>query len=326
MGWGAILEMTGDKGLRESVSTSGRWGEADQASEQAHRESTGTLRAVETFIEKLQGKTVLHLTDCTPVSNAMNSGSRGSMVLQDNAVRLWKLCARWSVHVVSLWIPGDRMVELGVDDLSREGTIDLHDVRVRDEVWKEALRLAKQEGMSLLVDWFADPHNARLPRFWSREPSPGAEGFDALKAISWGRTKCLDCGLEHDSGAWLFPPPPLMSLVVAKLKAERAHGVLLAPFRPDAVWWGVLQQGVLGRCSELSPTDAFSLGDKDESDKNRTYTAVNWRLLCFDFAPDKERKYAVQCQGTGLALPKLSPAELDHKRHLQALMVFEDSL
>eukprot|EP00961_Rhodomonas_salina_P261554 3535155-Rhodomonas_salina.1 len=60
--------------------------------------------------------------------------------------------------------------------------------------------------MQLSVDWFADPHNAKLERFWSREPSVGAEGVDAMKAPSWGRTRCASCGVDHDQGAWVFPP------------------------------------------------------------------------------------------------------------------------
>jgi hypothetical protein len=326
MGWGAVLELAGEEGDREILSTSGRWGEGDESSEQAHRESTGTVLACETFIERLQGKTVLHLTDCTPVSNAVNNGSKRSRVLHENAVYLWKLCAKWSIHLVSQWIPGDHMVEQGVDELSRDATVDPHDVRVKQSIWEEALKMAKDNGIVLHVDWFADPHNRRLPRFWSRELSTGAEGVDALKAMSWGRTGCSVCGDKHDHGAWLFPPPPLMPLVVAKLKAERAHGIMLTPFRPDSVWWGVLQQGITKPMMELSASDAFVSHVLAPAETSSTYAKVNWRLVLFDFAPDTERKYAMQCSGVKIAIPKLSPAELDHRRHLQSLLVFKVSL
>eukprot|EP00961_Rhodomonas_salina_P196301 2649622-Rhodomonas_salina.1 len=87
-----------------------------------------------------------------------------------------------------------------------------------------AAELAARKGMRLDVDWFADPHNRRLPRFWSREPSVGAEGVNGLTAPSWGRARCGTCGVEHDQGAWVFPPVRLVPKVVAKLKADRAHG------------------------------------------------------------------------------------------------------
>eukprot|EP00961_Rhodomonas_salina_P038310 515195-Rhodomonas_salina.1 len=104
-----------------------------------------------------------------------------------------------------------------------------------------AVDLATQKGMRLDVDWFADQHNRLLPRFWSKEPSVGAEGVDGLLAPCWGRAKCSSCGGEHDHGAWIFQPIPLISKTIAKLKAERAHGVALVPYSPDNTWWSVLK-------------------------------------------------------------------------------------
>eukprot|EP00961_Rhodomonas_salina_P057430 772152-Rhodomonas_salina.1 len=76
MGWGAVLEYVREDGERVMLKTSGRWGNGDDASEQAHREACGTLRALETFVRELQGKTVIHLTDCTPVAAAIDHGSK----------------------------------------------------------------------------------------------------------------------------------------------------------------------------------------------------------------------------------------------------------
>eukprot|EP00961_Rhodomonas_salina_P137343 1847678-Rhodomonas_salina.1 len=66
MGWGAVLEILQEDGGRSIMKTSGRWGTSDEAGEQEHRESCGTLQALETFVQEMQGKIVLHLTDCTP--------------------------------------------------------------------------------------------------------------------------------------------------------------------------------------------------------------------------------------------------------------------
>eukprot|EP00961_Rhodomonas_salina_P273909 3700988-Rhodomonas_salina.1 len=78
MGWGAILEVMQEDATTSRMSTSGRWGAGDDSGEQAHREACGTLRALETFLESMQGRMVLHLTDCVPVSSAMGSGSKDS--------------------------------------------------------------------------------------------------------------------------------------------------------------------------------------------------------------------------------------------------------
>jgi hypothetical protein len=262
----------------------------------------------------------LHLTDCSPVEAAVSKGSKSSQVLQQVAVALWKLAARWAMHIESHWIPGISMLESGVDRLSREEAIDKHDVRVSNEGWQQALAMADNGQMQLTVDWFADPNNTRLPCFWSRQHAAGAAGVDALSASSWGRTKCVACKTTHDHGAWVFPPVPLIPLVVGKLKSDRAHGVALVPFRPDTTWWGVLaaacEQGgaiVPVRAEECIDTSALA-------EASVMYTGVNWRLCRFDFGSDTPWCYAGQCAAISQwSRPVASPAELDHQRRLQAM-------
>eukprot|EP00961_Rhodomonas_salina_P199852 2695196-Rhodomonas_salina.1 len=123
----------------------------------------------------------------------MGSWSKDSEVLHRLAVEIWQLCAKWSIHLVSAWIPRDKMLANGSDELSRNATVDKHYVRVSDSLWQQALEMAARRGMQLSVDWLADQHNTRLPRFWSWEPSVGAEGVDACNAPSWGRTACGKC-------------------------------------------------------------------------------------------------------------------------------------
>eukprot|EP00961_Rhodomonas_salina_P241544 3263256-Rhodomonas_salina.1 len=100
----------------------------------------------------MQGKIILHLTDCVQVSSAMGAGSKESEVLHQLSVLIWKLCARWSVHFESMWISWDEMVKNGCDTLSRDATVDKHDVRVSDAAWEMAVDLATQKGMRLDVD------------------------------------------------------------------------------------------------------------------------------------------------------------------------------
>lgn len=321
LGWGAILERATER--HSPIPISGRWGVHDDSNEQAHREACGTVRAVEAFLSELQGSTVLHLTDCIPVAQAMEKGSANSKVLHRLAVELWRLCAKWSIHLVSMWIPGDEMVTAGVDELSREATTDKHDVRVSDTTWTLVEHLTKEAGMKLHVDWFADPHNHKLTRFWSRCRNPGSEGANALSAPSWGRLACKSCNQEHDQGAWLFPPIPLINLVITKLKTDRAHGVILVPHRPDSTWWTVLRAACGNRIRSLTHDRAFSMSNLDEP--NSAYTAVQWRLCCFDFAPDLAHHYVEQCTGKATMEYTVSPEDLGHRRYLQSLKVFSES-
>ncbi len=320
-GWGAILETREEDGSTARSETSGRWGTADEVGDQAHREAYGTLRAFETFMPQLQGRLVLHLTDCSPVEAAVNKGSKSSIVLQKVAVALWKLSARWSAHIVSHWIAGTTMVDTGVDRLSREDAIDKHDVRVTEEGWRRAQALADEGGIQLTVDWFADPHNARRERFWSRQIAIGAAGTDAFTACSWGRQWCGDCQKEHDYGAWIFPPVPLIPKVIGKLKADRAHGVALLPYRPDTTWWTVMAQACQGGTAVVEIPVDEALDTTALTEHSLMYTNVNWRLCRFDFGADRPLCYDVQCKAASpWARPAASPAELGHQRRLHAMM------
>ncbi len=175
--------------------------------------------------------------------------------------------------------------------------------------------------MRLDVDWFADPQNRCLQRFWSREHSPGAEGVNALSSPSWGRFLCRSCQTEHDQGAWLFPPIPMINLVVTKMKVDRAHGIILVPHRPDTTWWSVLKAHCGSKIRTLTHEQAFSMSNLEEP--NQAYKAVQWRLCCFDFSSDANRLYPVQCLGELTKSPIISPEDLGHRRFLQSLKVFD---
>jgi hypothetical protein len=113
----------------------------------------------------------------------------------------------------------------------------------------------------------------------------------------------------------------MMSKVVAKLKADRAHGLALVPFRPDTVWWTTLQQAT-SRMSEMTAAEAIDCTRIAEH--ARMYSVVNWRVCAFSFDADGERCYPVQCtRSADWEVPRVSPKELDHHRRLEALIHFE---
>jgi hypothetical protein len=269
--------------------------------------------------------TVLHLTDCTPVSAAIGSGSKNSKVLHAIAVRLWRLAATWSTHIESEWIPGTTMLDEGVDRLSREAAIDTHDVRVTEQAWLQAQQLAREGGMQLSVDWFADANNHRLPTFWAKEHAAGATGINALSAATWGRTECTTCKTTHDHGAWVFAPIPLMNKVVAKLRADRAHGVALVPYRPDTVWWTALEHASVGQGAVVSMTKDMAVDTTALAKEQSMYNSTEWKLCRFSFDSDQPWVYPVRCQAPSRwSRPVVSPEQLDHGRRLQALLIFQD--
>lgn len=76
-----------------------------------------------------------------------------------------------------------------------------------------------------MVDLFATPANAQLPRFVSRYPTPLAEDSDALRC-RW------PTGLLY-----AFPPITLLPQVIRKIIVEKARVLLLAPHLPRRPWF-----------------------------------------------------------------------------------------
>jgi hypothetical protein len=175
------------------------------------------------------------------------------------------------------------------------------------------------------VDWFADANNQRLPCFWSKEPAAGAAGIDALSAATWGRKGCVECKGMHDQGAWVFAPIPLMNKVLAKLRADRAHGVALVPYRPDTVWWTAMVHALAGdgAMCVMPKEDAIDVSALAETPT--MYDSTEWRLCRFDFDSDRPWGYSGRCQATReWTTPRVSPEDLDHRRRLQALLILQD--
>lgn len=281
---------------------------------QVYCEMLGVIRGVESFLPYLQGKAVLHLTDCAPICSVVRLGSGPSAYLQKQAVALWRLTSMWGIHMVTGWVPGDDMVKSGVDYWSREGAVDHHDVAITDEAWGMAKRLAQQHNLTLDVDWFAGPRTARCERFWSRHHSNGCEGADAIIAPSWATFPCDTCGCSHDQGAFLFPPPPMAAVVVGKAKRDGAKGIAILPFAPDSKWWPAMAAA----CLSIITLPAPPIMQPEKADP--TYARVNWRLCCFDFNPN-HTFVAPQCHPTHRwQRDTPSPEELQHKRHLLTLL------
>eukprot|EP00961_Rhodomonas_salina_P227334 3073694-Rhodomonas_salina.1 len=176
---------------------------------------------------------VLLLTDCLPVTLTFVVGSKGSDVLQAQAKCFWRKALRWNVTVFSQWIPGTAMCFLGTDGLSREFTVDVHNIRVSGMVWFLACQVAQNENWILSTDLFADQHNAKCKLFWAVCPCPGAFGVDAFTATSWGKIWCKHCEKFVMQSLWVFQPIPLLALTVARLKRDRARGLILTPRKPN---------------------------------------------------------------------------------------------
>jgi hypothetical protein len=74
------------------------------------------------------------------------------------------------------------------------------------------------------IDWFASSRNAQLPRFYSWNRDPAAEGVDAF-AFPWN--------VEE---GYIFPPFVLIPRILRKIREDQASILLIHPDWPGALW------------------------------------------------------------------------------------------
>ena len=79
------------------------------------------------------------------------------------------------------------------------------------------------------VDRMAAPHNALLPRFYSRFYAPGAIDIDCFSDLDWSRDV-----------NFINPDFNMISRVIDHMKRCRAVGTLIVPEWPSMPWWPLL--------------------------------------------------------------------------------------
>ena len=255
---------------------------ADPWDEQAHREASAYKRAA-IFIASLglHGRAII-VSDCLPVTAAMSKGSP-SEVLQAAAEDVVTIALEADLLFEPLWVPGKELVDMGVDGLSRDAILDMHDMSLAPRFFQLARDLAHQHFQDFFtVDFFASTASAVCPRYWSQFPDPDAEGTDSLSAPSWCGSAC-ECGSAHFDVAWLFPPMPLLKQTLAKIKNDGCRGVLLAPVTPGADWWPILEEATIDRRLLPRCTDLFLPRHKDAV----SYSGSNfqWALFALSYGP-----------------------------------------
>ena len=142
------------------------------------------------------------------------------------------------------------------------------------------------------VDMFATLSNSHLPRFMSPVPEPRALAVDALSQDWQGRSM------------YMFPPFPLLSKVVQKLRSTQvAEVILVAPWWPSQPWFPHL----LCLCVEhplFLPyrQDLLSQQDQKYISDGKSFHLHVWRLSC-----DTTKQQAFQTRFLGSRQPLGDP-------------------
>ncbi|XP_070805019.1 uncharacterized protein [Pituophis catenifer annectens] len=212
-GWGAHLA---------SHVAQGRWSASDLANPINWLELKAIRLALTHFHRFVQHRHVLVLTDNIAAKAHVNrQGGTHSKRLMEESFRLGKWAEQHLLSIRADHIAGSENTQ--ADFLSRT-EVDNSEWQIHPDIFHQ---ICNRFGIPA-IDLFATHLNNQLPRFFSRFPTPGAEGVNALR-LTWPP------GLHY-----AFPPLPLIPALIRKVIADRAEIILVAPHWPRRPWFADL--------------------------------------------------------------------------------------
>ena len=164
----------------------------------------------------------LHIDNRTATAYIRRQGGTKSSSVSQEACQLWEeVVSRDIVLLTPHWIPTKSNVL--ADFLSR------HDMDNWELCLDRNIFTSVVEHFSVYpsLDAFASHWSAQLPRYMSWYRDSQAVAQDAL-LNPW------------DQITYLFPPVPLLPRVIRKVREEKIRALLICPYWPTALWWGLL--------------------------------------------------------------------------------------
>lgn len=202
----------------------GRWSKLESSHHINYLELLAAFYALQAFVANEHDVHVrLKLDNSTAIAYINNMGGIRSHALDLLSRSLWEWCIPRNLFVSAQHIPGKS--NCTADTLSREFSSNLE--------W--ALDLAIYDQLIHMtfdpdIDLFASRLNAKVERFVSWQPEPGAMAIDAF-SISWSNLKC-----------YAFPPFSLLPQVLRKIRNDKATVLLIAPVWTTQSWFPLLLQ------------------------------------------------------------------------------------
>jgi len=279
----------------------------------------------------MKGKAILHYSDCSCVVKALRDGSAGCDVLQEQALELWQLTSRFGILLLIGWVPGDRVIDLGADGLSRSEGQDWGGYGLNPSAWKLVCDKADSAGKKLTIDLFASASNAKCQRFHSFHHTQGAESADAFDRLSWAQTKCL-CGQTHSEFVYAFPPVDLLLPMWICLQTDRAAGIAIVPMSPGAPWWNIMTSALQSDIQTFPGTSLTFPEGCAKINANNRLTNLEFAIEDFDFSQSLcPHKNSPTCtpicsqattQRLPSAVPSASASAIAARRDLWRLLSF----
>ena len=220
--------------------------------------------ALQHWAPLLQGLQVMIATDNSTVVSYINKqGGTRSPTLLRLTVDLFLWLEAQNIIVRARHIPG--CLNVIADYLSRPNQPISTEWSLHPEIVQRIFRVWGTPE----VDMFATLSNSHLPRFMSPIPEPRALAVDALSQDWQGRSM------------YMFPPFPLLSNVIQKLRSTQvAEVVLIAPWWPTQSWFLHLLRLCVEQPLALPYLqDLLSQQDQKYVSDGKLYRLHAWRLV-----------------------------------------------
>jgi hypothetical protein len=212
-GWGGVINST--------LPAHGFWRSTQQRCHITLLELKAVRFSVESFVNELRGRDVLHWCDNQAVVQILTNVTSRSPALMRELRKLWRLLDLADISLRVRYIRS--AANVWADNLSRRENSD--DWMLG---WKYFESLEDRYGPHT-VERFATANNTHLPRFNSEFHSPGSEGVNAM-SIDWSGENNL-----------INPPWGMLDKVAQKLRVEGATATVISPYWVGATWWTELQ-------------------------------------------------------------------------------------
>ena len=192
---------------------------------QVHRELAAVREALRRETKKgLADIDILWFTDSKAVEVYLNECTGTSDVMSEMAREIWWICAGAGISLRAEHMAGIRMVQAGVDSMSRASEFSLS--KADFKALNADARWGHRWGFSgFTVDLCASEKTAQCGRYYSR----GGHGAGSLGDV---RSARLSPGDLH----YVVPPPGLIEQVCGVLMESRVAAVLVVPLWVGRDW------------------------------------------------------------------------------------------
>ena len=230
MGSGGI-SLTGDLDRPIQVS----YTEAQLARIRSHelhstiREVLNVLMTLQCLVEQIpaliSGKRLMYLTDSQAAFYAVMSLRAKQKETINLVYEIWSLCRRHDIDLTVRWCSRWEPHMLQADTHTR--MVDNTAWGLKPKAFSQVLADLGLQASDIQLDVFSQADMRKAERWYSLYNAPGSAGVDGFLQ-RWAKAD------GEKAFCWINGPFHLMGRIIAKLKEERADGVLICPKWPKA--------------------------------------------------------------------------------------------